>query len=125
MVPMQNFSLKQYRGENRKYNERDGFLHYFQLHERERPAVSGKAYPVCRNLAHILKKCYRPTENNHSDQRQGCKPTGLLLQFQMTIPSKCHEYVGYHQQTDCVQCFHFSSIKKRVQRYSILCHFQT
>ena len=78
MVPMQNFSLKQYRRENSKYNKRDGFLHYFKLHKRERSPVSGKANPVCRDLAQILKKSYRPTEHNYPNCPYQAKVMNIL-----------------------------------------------
>ena len=80
MVPMQNFSLKQYRGENRKYNERDGFLHYFQLRDRKIPAAD----TVGRHLQAVFKK-----GNSQADQND--RPQSRTFKFQMSVPGGRHK----------------------------------
>lgn len=94
MVPMQGFSFEQQGGEHSKDNQRNHFLNHFQLHQRKGSAIAGKAYAIGRHLGTVLKKSNYPRKEN--DSEQGPIANGFcLLKFEMTVPGKSHENIGY------------------------------
>ena len=96
MVPMKLLALKEHIGNDAKHQQGDNFLYHLELHQRERTAVPVKANAVGRHLAAIVEEGNEPRKSNHADQGPvGTDP--CLGQFEMTIPSQCHEDIAHNQ----------------------------
>ena len=101
MIPLQRH-VKRYGGEDYKDHQRDHFLNHFELHQGERTAVPLKSYAVCGHLEAVFEESYSPREKNNEDQRRGVGEEACLLEFEMTVPGKRHEYIGREEKEDGV-----------------------
>lgn len=96
MIGSETFIFKHQNREKGKNNERDNFLNDFELPNTKRSAVSFKSNFIGRNHRHIFKQRNHPAKKNDFQKAQICKPI-VLLEFQVTVPSKRHKYVGNNQ----------------------------
>lgn len=77
-------------GEN---GQRDDFLNDLQLHEGEGTAVTLETNTVGRNGKAVLNESDAPREGDDADEGP-IVADACLLKTQMSVPSKCHEYVA-------------------------------
>ena len=72
-------------GESGKHGEGNNLLHRFKLCGR----IGSMADSVRRNCKAIFHKCNKPANGNGNPQSSVCK-------FQMPVPRKSHENIGYY-----------------------------
>ena len=101
MVPAQGH-VEGYCGEEHKDHQRDHFLNHFELHQGERASVPLKPYAVCGHLETVFEESYSPREENDENQRCGVGEETCLLEFEVTIPSKRHKYIGREEKENGV-----------------------
>lgn len=105
MVPVERLTLEEHIGNDAEDDEGHDFLYHLELHEGEGTTVVHKSDAVGRNLTAVLEEGNEPTEGNDANER----PMGAdarLAQFEMAIPSECHEDVAQDEQKDSVKCRH-------------------
>ena len=99
MVPSDTFALEHRCHDDGEDGEGDGFLDDFELHEREGAAGNLRTEAVGRYHETVFEQRHTPRECDDGDER----PVGdefHLLQLEIAIPCKGHEYVRANQQQD-------------------------
>lgn len=95
VIPSQRFSLKKDKCKNGEYCQGYYFLHHFEFKQAKGSSIFFVTYSVGWNLKEIFKESYSPTNQYDSKQTQIRKP-GHFFEFQMSIPSKGHEYIRHN-----------------------------
>ena len=65
MVPVQGFAFEKQYGEDGENQQRDDFLHDFQLQQRELAAVADESVAVCGHHEQVFKQCYSPRKQDN------------------------------------------------------------
>lgn len=97
VVPVQVLPLEEDVGDDAEDNQRDDFLYDFELHQVERSAVVDEADTVGRHQEAILYAGNHPREADDGNQRP-VRRDACLVEFQVSVPCKCHENVAANQQ---------------------------
>ncbi len=92
MIGAEGFVFENQGREKGKDQQRDHFLHYFQLPKRERAAVAVEPDAVGRHLKAILEQRNAPTESNNGRQAPITEKIHIL-ELQVAVPRKGHEYI--------------------------------
>ena len=106
MVPMEGLATKSKNREKSEDKNRNNLLNNFELHERERSSVAGKADAIGRNLATILKKSNAPGKENDENKRRMVGDNLQLAQLEMAVPGKSHKDVGDDEKKNSVKSRH-------------------
>lgn len=93
MIPLQGLSLEAYDSKNRKDRDRNNLLYNLKLHKCERATISDKTDTIGGNLTSILKESQKPTDEDDDVKWCIVRDELHLLQFEMSVPSKCHKDV--------------------------------
>lgn len=93
VIPLQRFVFEQQECKNRKDQQRDNFLNYFQLHQSEGTAVLAVADAVGRYHETIFHESDEPTGEDEAEQARFLEKF-QVLEFQVAVPGECHEDVG-------------------------------
>ena len=90
---MKLLPLEEHVGNDAENYQRDDFLYDFQLHQREWSSVIDKSDTICRHQEAVLYAGNQPREANYSNQRPVRRDAGLI-EFQVSVPSKCHKDIA-------------------------------
>ena len=96
MIPVQSLSLKEDIGDDGEDDKRYAFLNHFELDQIKWSAIIHETDAVGWYLTAIFKEGYGPTEGDDSYQRPVAAHP-CLLQFEMPVPSQCHENIAQYQ----------------------------
>ena len=102
---MKRLTMEHHGGNDRENDERDDFLNDLQLHETERSAVAFEPYAVGGNLTTVFREGNKPREQYYSYERPMTR-NATLLQFEMAVPSQCHENIAAYQQQNSIYNVH-------------------
>lgn len=97
MVDRERLAFENEDGDDGEDRERNKLLDDLELPKVERTTIVNVADAVGRHHEGIFDQRDAPAEQNHHRQREFAEPCGVL-QSQMTVPSKGHEYVRTDQQ---------------------------
>ena len=95
MVPMQALSLEEDVGDDGEDDERHALLNHLELNQVEGTAIIDESDSVGRYLTAVFEEGDRPTEGDDSYQRPVATHP-CLLQFEMPVPSQCHENIAQY-----------------------------
>ena len=93
VIPMQALPLEEDVGDDGEDDERHALLYHFELYQIEWTAVVDESDAVGWYLTAVFEEGNRPTEGDDSYQRPVATHP-CLLQFEMPVPSQCHENIG-------------------------------
>ena len=97
MIPVEGLALETKGHDDGEYYQGDDFLQNLQLNQGEGAAVVQKADAIGGHLTHIFKQGDAPRKKD--DRYQGpILAHARLLQLEMPVPGKGHEYVGTDEQ---------------------------
>ena len=87
---MESFTFEEERYDNCEHDERNYFLYYLELNERERTSVVHNTETIGGHLTNVLEEGNSPREEN--DEHQGPMfADASFLKFQVAVPGKGHE----------------------------------
>ena len=97
VVPLKCLATKTCHGENGEDYQCYCLLDDLQLEKREWTAIFLESEMVGRNHETILHECQSPGDEYDDIQWGVAMQNVHVLQFQMSIPRKCHEDIGHDE----------------------------
>ena len=97
MVPTEGFGLEHRDDDDSEHRQRNGFLDDFQLNKVERASVLHRTDAVGGDHEGILEQGDAPWHQDDKKQRPVFRRGDDFKQFQLSVPCKSHEYIGYDE----------------------------
>ena len=98
VVPVQGFASEACYGVDGEDHEGYDLLYNLQLEQGERTSVASETIVVGRNHEAVFHQCQTPRYEYDDVQRCVAVQDVHILQLQVSVPCKGHEYVGHDKE---------------------------